>query len=135
MILCICSSIGDVVHIMVRYLHFPNRLHPDQHERLLTIIVDAFYFCSNLILYTFIILRIYQPFEIHKCIHLYLFILMIVSIAFSGLYCYKIWLLDDTWEWLDHVKYIITPMSLNDFLLNISLLIIFANKMKATVRY
>ena len=62
------ASIGDLIHLIVKCLNFPNKTEWDQKEAIPTAIADMFYFTGNVSFYVLVLLRIALPFELNKLV-------------------------------------------------------------------
>ena len=132
MVLCTCSNIGDFTHLLIKTLQFPNRIHEDQYEKIVEIIVDCVYFSGNFSLYTLILLRIHSLFDVNRFIIYCIVGFMAISVIYSGFYCYVEYL--QYKYWIKIIQYVTFPLAINDFIINLTILVIFVTKMRDTVK-
>ena len=63
--------IGDDIHVIIRFLNFPNRFEYDRLETQMATIVDAIYYSANIMFYTLLLLRVMHVLEgmnVMRCI-------------------------------------------------------------------
>ena len=95
-------------------------------------VADIFYFLGDALFYIMILLRIYVPFELSKCIvyFLSLFIIMFVIAAIFYMIVVNLYYDNDTyWNILDAILMCV------DFVLNSTILVIFAKRMRSMISH
>eukprot|EP01084_Bolivina_argentea_P259547 437951_1 len=131
MILFVLSSIGDCIHLMVKFYDFPNRYDGDRTEHVIQATTDGIYFFGNVIFYILLLLRISKPFQLNTFVFYFLTLLILLSVLLSIVYCFIMLLPFDLWiKW---IKYAVIPLSINDFILNSFILCIFIYKMRKMI--
>eukprot|EP01084_Bolivina_argentea_P274519 467942_1 len=125
-----CSSMTDLIHMILRWFIFTA---PKTYTLELMIVCFAagLYFVGDLIFYILILLRIYVPFQVNKCIIYCLLFIIVTSFIFSIFYCICIfyWATIPLWYW----EAIRIALSVDDMILNLVILILFVHKMRKTV--
>eukprot|EP01084_Bolivina_argentea_P135124 238162_1 len=130
MIIFTLSSIGDLIHSMVRYFS-PDLQMSETGSIINSIVVNVLYLSGNVLFYILILLRIYIPFRLNKCLAYFLFVIIIISAILSVIYCVVIW-----YFYYDHDQYwifLLVTLSSNDFILNVFIFSLFIYKMRKTV--
>ena len=124
------ASIGDLIHMIIKYQNFPYRLTGDIRENIAIATKDIFYFAGNVAFYVLILLRSALPFELNKYISYSLISLIILFGISSIVYTVSLFFVND-----DQLEYIlaVAPLTLEDVILSPFILIIFVHKMRQTV--
>ena len=132
MIFFTASTISDLLHSLLLDNIFgieANHINED----ITTLIATACYFIGDVMFYAMILLRIAVPFSVNKYILGFLSFIIVIFIGAAILFCILINLFfHDATIQLYLVIVDIILMSI-DFVLNVTILIIFAAKMKTTI--
>ena len=125
-------TIGDITQTMLRYKTYLTYSEWDSSEAYLVGTKNAIYHFGNIIFFILLFMKIKIAFQISKLFISYLSLLLIIFSIVSIIYC--ITLLDavgksipDEHHTLSLISY---PLSITDFLLNMSLFILFIYKIK-----
>ena len=132
MMLFIFTTIGDLIHAIIKYINFPHRTEFDHKESILIMINDILYFLGDIAFYVLILLRISLPFELNKCISIILIIFVLLFTISSMAYAVTIYMNENRYNDITNKVYIL-GISASDLLLNGSILFIFIYKMKKTI--
>ena len=137
-IICMVSStlcsIGDLIHIIIRFIYFPYCTTFYPLEAILDTVKCTIYFFGNIMFYILLLQRIYFAFKLNKIVTICLWAFIMIA-ALSSIF-YILLVFHDTTNihrFSDQVKYAAIPLSATDFILNFNLFIIFWYQMRKTV--
>ena len=127
----ICS-IGDITHMIIRYKYYlaSNDWHP--WESYLAGVKDGMYYIGNVTFLTLVFMRIKISFQVSKCAMYYLSLLLFISIICEFMWVFIIIYfaggsIGNAEFYTALASY---PAAVNDFVLNLSLFILFIYKMR-----
>ena len=130
----VTCSIGDLIHLIVRFIDFPNCNGFYQLEVIMISIIDGFYYLANIIFYILLLSRVYNTFTLNKIMISVLLILITIAALSSGAYIVLIIsFVNNLAKLYDFTKYTVLPMSIADFILNLNFFGIFWYQMRQTV--
>ena len=126
----IAATTGDLLHALISYLNSYTLLSYSNNPYM--ILADIGYFIATIVLYILLFGRLYFTFDqtsykLSKCIVIFYIIVIIESSVMFGLYFYV---------WYDSgliVILLLMVMTVNDLILNITLTVLFINKIKTLV--
>ena len=132
MIVYALCTIGDIIHIILRYKYALYSQAWSISDAYLGGIKDILYYIGNFTFFWLLFMRIKISFQVSKWIMYYLSLLLIISIIIASIYCFFIFyfagksgIIVDFY--LGSTTY---PLSISDFILNLSLFILFIYKIK-----
>ena len=125
-------TIGDVIHMIIRFGNYLASNEWHLSESYLAGINDAVYYFGNFIFFVLLFMRIKTSFQLTKAIMYYLSMLLIMSIMCSIIYCFIIfYFVGKPGVTLNNYLLITSyPLSITDLLLNMSLFFLFICKIK-----
>ena len=91
---------------------------------------DIIYYTGNIAFFLLLLTRIKTSFQVSKCIMIYLFIILLISAIFSGIWCCIYFIKLSPSKQFSYTVMTSYPLSIIDFILNLSLFIIFIYKIK-----
>ena len=133
------STMTDLLHIILYFYSTSGVMSYDTYSKFLlpiVLIADVLYFIGDILFYILILLRIHVPFEISRNILWFLSFMIIIFAISSIVYCtvLGIFLFDPGYK--EHIHYfgpLYTILIFGDFILNATIFIIFAKKMKRII--
>ena len=128
----LCST-GDFIHILIRFLNFPNRPYGDIYESVMVIIVMAIYYFGCVTFYLLLLQRIKAIFGLNTCVTHILSALICIYIITATISCIIVYLVHnnpENWPFLGFAQII---LSVDDFILNLALFITFFRKLRNIV--
>ena len=125
------STIGDLVHMILKYTYFPKRIMFDTTQNALAASIDLAYFIGNIAFYVLILLRITLPFELNKYVTYSLafviFLFGLAALRYIGYVFENKGSTDLAWTWIT-ISLMILDLILSGFIYTI-----FVYKMKNTI--
>ena len=117
-------TIGDIIHMTWYVSTLSDRLVPyHPFGNLISVPMDAFYFCGNVLFYVLILLRIAIPFKLNKIVALLLGMVIFLFTCVGIIYCVFIGI------WYG----VVLALSIQDLILSPLILGIFIYKMRMTI--
>ena len=128
---CLCT-IGDTTQMIIKYKYYPQSEEWDLFSAYFATSKDAIYFFGTGTFFMLLIMRIKKSFQLSKCIMIYLSILLIILIICCIVYCFfVIYSAQKPENTMQAYWYKATyPVSVTDFVLSLSLLILFIYKIR-----
>ena len=122
--------VGDIAHIIIRYKYFLTSQDWILSEAYLAGANDTAYYLGNFTFFLLLLQRIKTSFQLSKCMMRYLLLLLIISITSSTIYCFLMFYgAGKTGSKVESDAEIISyPLAVGDFILNLSLFVIFVHK-------
>ena len=126
------STLGDVIHLILRYQFYLTSPIWNKPEAYLAGVKDIIYYSGNVTFFLLIFMQIKTSFQVSKYIMYYLSILLAVEIICSIIYSYIITYFAGATLVVAASRNVATSyvLSCNDFLLKMSLLILFVYKIR-----
>ena len=125
-------TIGDIAQVIIRYEYYLPSALWHHNEAYLSGTVDFIYYTGNVTFFILLFMRIRKSFQVSKSIMYYLSLLLLISIICCIAWCFIVIYFSDTTGVI--LEYYIAidswPLSIDDFLLNLSLFILFIHKIK-----
>ena len=125
-------TIGDITQVIIRYKYFLTSQDWSTSEAYLAGAKDLIYYIGNFTFFLLLFMRIKTSFQLSKYIMSYLTVLLTISVVFSFSYCFFcFYSAGKSGILLNSLLSIaIYPLSTSDFILNLSLFILFIYKIK-----
>lgn len=135
------SVIGDLIHLIIRWMDFPNATYYTPDELLLITINDAIYFIGNITFYILLLLRIYNAFKSNRIMTAFMSFVIIICILASVSYLVIIFYYNSEYfkgpdgiiQYLTHLKYAVYPLSISTAVLDIGFFVVFFHQMRRIV--